>query len=902
MRRWTLLVVLVTLLMAAMPSPVAAADDLAPAEVFGEVVYVPFPMEITLDGEIDDWEGVPEVYVDRGPMTSPDPAENGSFSFRVAASSDMLYVLMTMPDQTIIAGQHGAETYQEDSLELFVNLTDTLDVPEYGEGIHQVRVSPLDIGNTDPAALSVTGINGASAGATGIVFETEDGWGAELGIPLREAPEHGGYVGFGAQANGASTTSGRDVQLVWSLLDIENASWQNPSYFGTAIFFEIGQTEIPETPHREIAERSFGGVPDAINVNQAGYFTGGPKLAVASIASDDPVAWILVNGAGYVVDHGRTTVFGRDLDSGQNVHLIDFSDTPETGEGFELQTSSLTSRPFAIDDGIYATLGSDALRYFTLNRSGIELTEDFAGEWARPAGHRSDAEVTCYQGLDAGENYWEGCDYVLDAAGGWYDAGDYGKYVVNGGISAWTLLFLYEQMGEYYPDGSLALPAAESDNGVSDLLDEARWEIEFLLSMQVPEGQPQAGMAHHKLHSMQWDPIPFLPPTEMDNDLEHTAAGAGRYLFPPTTAATLNLAAVGAQCARVFEDVDPAFAEECLVAAERAWEAAQANPKAFLEDPVPGNGGGDYYDGDVGDEFFWAAAELFTTTGDQAYLDAVRDSRYYLTVSLWFGPMDWGHTATLGTLTLATVPNDLDANELAKAQEAIVDAADFYLLIADGEGYGMPLFGFPWGSNAAVLNTGILLGVTHDLTGEAQYLETMVDVMDYLLGRNPLNFSYVTGYGSAFVQHPHHRFWANRPDEGWPAPPPGVVAGGANESADDTVAVAAELLDRAPAARYIDDIEAYSTNEVTINWNAPLAWVATYLNIQYGGAQPAAADTSTTTTTTAPAATATTVVAAEDEGDLTWLPWTLGGIALVLLAGGAVLLLRRREAEQKPES
>ena len=138
--------------------------------------------------------------------------------------------------------------------------------------------------------------------------------------------------------------------------------------------------------------------------------------------------------------------------------------------------------------------------------------------------------------------------------------------------------------------------------------------MEFLLAMQVPEGQPQAGMAHHKMHDLAWEPMPMVPPVRVNNDGQHYLEEEGRYLYPPSTAATLNLAATAAQCARIWAGIDPAFAERCLTAAETAWEAALENPTLFAGN-TPGQGGGNYDDTLVLDEFYWAAAELFITTG-----------------------------------------------------------------------------------------------------------------------------------------------------------------------------------------------------------------------------------------------------------------------------------------------
>ena len=129
-----------------------------------------------------------------------------------------------------------------------------------------------------------------------------------------------------------------------------------------------------------------------------------------------------------------------------------------------------------------------------------------------------------------------------------------------------------------------------------------------------------------------------------------------------------------------------------------------------------------------------------------------------------------------------------------------------------------------------ILNNMILIGAAYDLSRDGRYLNAMRLGMDYILGRNPLNKSYVSGYGTDPMQHPHHRFWANDPDNGFPPPPPGALAGGPNSNPGDPAALNAGLLDRAPSKRYLDEIGSFTTNEVAINWNAPLAWVAAFLD------------------------------------------------------------------------
>ena len=200
-----------------------------------------------------------------------------------------------------------------------------------------------------------------------------------------------------------------------------------------------------------------------------------------------------------------------------------------------------------------------------------------------------------------------GCNYSLDVSGGWYDAGDHGKYVVNSGISVWTLqnqLEMLERFGATagdFGDGKMKVP--EAGNGHPDLLDEARFNLEFMLRMQVPAGQPAAGMVHQKIHGERWSDLPTLP---------HQDA-VKRYLRPVSTAATYDLAATAAQAARLWRKRDPAFAARCLAAAELAYTAARKSPLVRAEKEV--QGGGAYGDGDVEDDLYWAATELFVTTG-----------------------------------------------------------------------------------------------------------------------------------------------------------------------------------------------------------------------------------------------------------------------------------------------
>ncbi|MCX4885798.1 glycoside hydrolase family 9 protein [Streptomyces sp. NBC_00847] len=573
-----------------------------------------------------------------------------------------------------------------------------------------------------------------------------------------------------------------------------------------------------------------GGVPPEVyepdtgprvRVNQVAYLPSGPKNATLVTDATSKLPWQLKNAEGATVAHGLTVPRGADVSSGQNVHSIDFGAYHRHGKGFTLVADGEASRPFDIGTSAYEQLRLDSVKYYYTQRSGIAIRDDLRPGYARAAGHlgvapnQGDTKVPCQPGV---------CDYTLDVSGGWYDAGDHGKYVVNGGIATWELLSTYERellarTGESgkLRDGTLAIP--ESGNKVPDILDEARWELEFLLKMQVPDGQPLAGMAHHKIHDEQWTGLPLLPSEDPQK----------RELHPPSTQATLNLAATAAQAARLYRPYDRAFAAKALTAARKAWSAALAHP-ALYASASDGIGGGTYDDANATDEFYWAAAELYLTTGQKQFADYVLNSP--VNTADIFGSLgfDWGRTAAAGRLDLATVPNKLPGRD--RVRRSVVEGADRYLATLRSQPYGMPYAPadnvYDWGSSHQVLNNAVVLATAYDLTGSPKYRDGAVESMDYILGRNALNISYVTGYGDVNSHNQHSRWYAHELDPNLPNPPHGTLAGGPNSSIQDPYAQS-KLKGCTGQFCYIDDIQSWSTNETAINWNAALARMASFV-------------------------------------------------------------------------
>ncbi|WP_210587209.1 glycoside hydrolase family 9 protein [Streptomyces sp. GESEQ-35] len=558
-----------------------------------------------------------------------------------------------------------------------------------------------------------------------------------------------------------------------------------------------------------------------VRVNQVAYLPSGPKNATLVTDSTGRLPWQLKNAAGTTVAHGWTVPRGTDASSAQNVQSIDFGTYPGRGQGFTLVADGEASRPFDIDARAYEQLRLDTVKYYYTQRSGLSIRDDLRPGYGRPAGHvnvapnQGDANVPCQPGV---------CDYALDVTGGWYDAGDHGKYVVNGGISTWEVLSTYERSllaRTGHPaklgDGTLAIP--ESGNKVPDILDEARWELEFLLKMQVPEGQPLAGMAHHKMHDEQWTGLPLLPSDDPQK----------RELHPATTQATLNLAATAAQAARLYRPYDRRFATQALAAARKAWSAALAHP-AVYPDPNDGTGGGAYPDTDATDEFYWAAAELYLTTGEKEFERHILNSPVH-TADI-YGPLgyDWARTAAAGRLDLATVPSRLPGRDTVR--QSVIKGADAYLATLKSQAYGMPYAPpdnlYDWGSNHQILHNAVVIATAYDITGASKYRDGALQSMDYILGRNALNISYVTGYGEVNSHNQHSRWYAHQLDPDLPTPPKGTLSGGPNSSIQDPYAQS-KLQGCVGQFCYIDDIQSWSTNEHTINWNSALTRMASFV-------------------------------------------------------------------------
>ncbi len=580
-----------------------------------------------------------------------------------------------------------------------------------------------------------------------------------------------------------------------------------------------------------------------IRVNQLGYFPYAAKKATVKVNRGATlVDWQLKDNKGNIVANGKTLPYGPDHEANEDVQIIDFSDYKKPGKAYQLVAGNAISFPFDIGTDMYSEMKYDALKYFYHARSGIEIEMPYCvkSSWTRAAGHTDDTAA-----LITDRNY--NGPKTIDGTGGWYDAGDHGKYVVHGGLALWILQNQYEHLVEEGRDGVFAdrtLNIPESGNGKSDLMDETRWEMEWMLKMQIPEGFDRAGMAVHKLADDKWTPLATRP----DQDKEK------RIYYPPSTAATLNLSACAAQSSRIWRGVDSAFSSKCLAAAETAYMAAKKNP-AVLSPYGQEPGSETYGDNYVEDEFYWAACELYVTTGKKEYLDDLKAYKASLQMPVTLtgqsdgiaGCFNWGATGGLGTLTLALHR----VNEFPEVIGSIKKAADTFIAVQSKEGYGIPISestyineydgqneeitGYPFGSNGFILNEAIVMAYAYDLSGDARYFNGLSETMDYLMGRNPMVKVYVSGYGENPMKNPYHRFFCSQMDLLYPSVPPGFIASGPNSGMISPWSVGG-FKNTQPAAQicYVDHVESRHTNQVSISLNAALAWVTCYMDKDLG--------------------------------------------------------------------
>jgi endoglucanase len=537
-----------------------------------------------------------------------------------------------------------------------------------------------------------------------------------------------------------------------------------------------------------------------IKVDQAGYATRGRKLALVAAAAPAETFSVRRADDGSIALEGRLAAPVADADSGDRVQAADLSPLERPGR-YRIDVPGVgRSWEFAIGDDVLARPLYLAMRSFYGQRCGteVDLGPGFAG-YRYAACHR--------------EGAWHassGRSGARVSAKGWHDAGDYGRYVVNSGITTGTLLWAFEMFGDRLKTLKLDIP--ESGNAVPDLLDEVRWNLDWMLSMQGADG----GVFHKQTSESFPDFV--MPP---DDRSVSYVVGTGREPFAGSCA-TADFAAVMAIASRVYRPYDAAYADATAAAARKAWAWVIAHPDVVFHNP-DGVSTGEYGDGDCRDERLWAAAELWRTTFDPAaerdFLEHQAELRGSVKAD---SPPSWGSVGPLALWAYALAPRAQGAPREAILRDALA-AADTIVARSAAHPYRISLTtrDYVWGSNGVAANYGLQLLVANAMKRDPRYVEAARDDLDYLLGRNPFSLSWVTQVGQNPFRHPHHRpSGADANAEPWP----GLLSGGPNGHRQDDAM--RRLPDGLPPAKmYLDEQASYATNEVAINWNAALVFL-----------------------------------------------------------------------------
>ena len=387
-----------------------------------------------------------------------------------------------------------------------------------------------------------------------------------------------------------------------------------------------------------------------------------------------------------------------------------------------------------------------------------------------------------------------------DDSGGWHDAGDYGKYTVNGAFAVGFLLKAYEHFPQFVEKIALDIP--EKGGALPDMLDEAQVELKWLLKVQLDDGS-----FAHKVTALNFEGV-----------VAPTADTQKRYFISPSSAGTADAVAALALAARLYRPFEADFADRCIDAAVRGQAWLDQNAKAVQ--PVQSDvQTGDYVAGGETDERLWALAELWETTGTASFLAALED---LLQDQYPDANFDWANVKNLGLSTyLRSAREGRDPVLVSRVASGFVQVADAHALYASADVHGRGNSAYYWGINGVLARLSFNLMNGYFVDPKAEYLDAIQLQIDHLFGLNVYARSFVSGTGANAVQKPHHR-----PSEadGTLAPWPGLLIGGPHSrffaDADGTNAPF-------PALTWTDEYSNYLHNEVAINWNTALAYALT---------------------------------------------------------------------------
>ena len=531
--------------------------------------------------------------------------------------------------------------------------------------------------------------------------------------------------------------------------------------------------------------------------NQLGYVKNMPKTAVLIGSAD---SFRIVD-----IKSGRTMFSGipgepvQDPASGDMVSVIDFSTFNPEGD-YYLKVGRNKSNIFTISRNPFKGLLKGLLKGFYYNRCGVSLDRSFAGEYTRGECHSELVPL------------FENHSVKLDVSGGWHDSGGYGRYTVCTCIALGHLLYAYS----LFPDSfSFETGIPDRKENVPDILTECRTGLDWLLKMQAKDGG-----VYHKVSSIKYTPM-VMP--EKDP--------AKQYVFPKSHYAAACFCAVTALASRIYKPFDEAFSRKLFEASVNAWIWLMNDPvfRPFENPPtVEKNLAGDFYDDNINDDMFWAVCELYQTTGEEAFHGKLRELAERVDAT------DFRNTSNGGFGAMSYLLGSRPRDELVEQhlQVQLRMKADSLYSLSRKSGYGTAKSAEDYviGSNMYAMTDSMALILAYKIFDCREYVETALEQLNYILGKNPVGVCFVTGFGSESAKHPYHR--PSEADDTEDPVPGLLVCGPNNHSQDDFTGwnIPAET---PPAKCYYDISNSVSTNESTIYCNSAAVFVTGFFE-SYG--------------------------------------------------------------------
>ena len=558
---------------------------------------------------------------------------------------------------------------------------------------------------------------------------------------------------------------------------------------------------------------------DSIKVNQVGFYPQQEKTLTLESGNSSETVSIYRAETGERAWEGKALYSAVSPWSGKVRKVFDFSEITEPGK--YMIKAGRETKEIVISEKALSALADCALTGFYHQRTGMDLDPAVAEQWARKAGH-PDTLVYIHASA-ASASRPEGT--VISSPKGWYDAGDYNKYIVNSGYS----LGLMAEAFLMFPKNN------ESADIYKPVFEELLYNEEWMWTMQ----DPADGGVYHKLTTPNFEG--FVTPAECNQK---------RYVVQKSVTAALDFAASLYSMARlnrmacIGDDINASFYLDRINKAEAAYAWAKANPDALYnqlkinETCNPDITTGEYGDTNAEDEFFWAASSLYLATKKAEYLE---DVKQHFPES--FKLMSWGHVAPLGVFNWLQYEKQILADKghntgaIKHQEQKIIDRCKAMLLeyceaaVKDAEGscfnnaFGNRPEEFGWGCCSSFCDQSICFLYAYDITGDKKYLDNAFRNMNYILGQNATGYCYVTGFGLKSPMFPHSRLCHS---DGVDAPIPGLLVGGPNPMQNDIAEVVKYDSDY-PDESYMDIMPSYASNEIAINWNASLVAAASWL-------------------------------------------------------------------------